>query len=224
MFKRKGSNLWLLCLAAAGTMLSHAQAPVGSISGTVRDQSGGAMQSVTITVTNNDTALQRQVVSDAEGTFFIASLPAGAYTVKAAAAGFLIPVETAQVHVGQITTVVLVLEIGPAREAIRVQAEAPLIQRDSHTISGVITRERIEYLPLNGRSFLQLASLEPGVTVLANGIGQANRQLNLNVLGASSNQASIRITVDGDSIADTVTGVPSRTSRKRWCRSFSSPR
>ena len=86
------------------------------------------------------------------------------------------------------------------------QGEAAQIDYDSHTISGVITRQEIENLPLNGRSFLQLAMLEPGVTVSANSVGQYNRLFDVNILGADSGNGSVRITVDGATIADSVTG------------------
>ena len=72
--------------------------------------------------------------------------------------------------------------------------------------AGVITRQEIENLPLNGRSFLNLAMLEPGVTVSANNVGQYNRLFDVNILGADSGNGSVRITVDGATIADSVTG------------------
>ena len=89
-------------------------------------------------------------------------------------------------QVGQSTTLHLVMEVGLASEVVTVQGEAAQIDYDSHTIEGVITRERIENLPLNGRSFLQLAMLEPGVTVSANSVGQYNRLFDVNILGADS--------------------------------------
>ena len=100
----------------------------------------------------------------------------------------------------------LVMQVGAANEVVSVQGEAAQIDYDSHTISGVITRQEIENLPLNGRSFLQLAMLEPGVTVSANSVGQYNRLFDVNILGADSGNGCVRITVDGATIADSVTG------------------
>jgi hypothetical protein len=126
--------------------------------------------------------------------------------LKAEASGFRTLIENATVQVGQITTVELAMQVGAASEVVSVQGEAAQIDYDSHTISGVITRQEIENLPLNGRSFLQLAMLEPGVTVSANSVGQYNRLFDVNILGADSGNGSVRITVDGATIADSVTG------------------
>jgi hypothetical protein len=206
MFRRVRPCVSLLCAAAAGAVLGLAQAPVGSINGTVRDQSGGVMQGAAVTITNKDTGLARQVITGADGAFSAAPLPAGNYTIKASASGFRTMIQSATVQVGQITSVDVTMEVGSANEVVTVQGEAAQIDYDSHTITGVITRERIENLPLNGRDFLQLAMLEPGVTVSANNVGQYNRQFDVNILGADSGNGSVRITVDGATIADSVTG------------------
>ncbi|HTQ56846.1 MAG TPA: carboxypeptidase regulatory-like domain-containing protein [Bryobacteraceae bacterium] len=197
--------VWLLCLAAAA-IEAIAQAPVGSLNGTVHDTSGAVMPGVAITVTNKDTGAERQVATGADGSFATASLPAGSYSVKALAQGFRTLVENATVQVGQTATVDLVMEVGAATEVVSVQGEAAQISYDSHEISGVITRERIQNLPLNGRDFLQLAMLEPGVTVSASNAGQYNQQFNVSILGASSTNNSVRITVDGATVQDSVTG------------------
>ena len=206
MLKQTRLCVSLVCLAAGGAAVSLAQAPVGSINGAVHDQSGGVMQAVAVTVTNRDTGLERQVITGSDGVFGASPLPAGSYTVKAAASGFRTLVRNATVQVGLITTVDLSMEVGAASEVVSVQGEAAQIDYDSHTIAGVITRERIENLPLNGRNFLQLAMLEPGVTVSPNSVGQYNRQFDVNILGAGSGDGSVRITVDGATIADSVTG------------------
>ena len=206
MFNRVRLCVSLLCIAAWGAIPSLAQVPVGSLNGTVHDQTGGVMQGATVTVTNKDTGRERQVVSAADGTFRVAPLLPGSYTLKAAAPGFRTLIESATVQVAQTTTVDLAMQVGAATEVDSVQGEAAQIDYDSHTIGGVITRQEIENLPLNGRSFLNLAMLEPGVTVSANSVGQYNRLFDVNILGADSGNGSVRITVDGATIADSVTG------------------
>ena len=206
MFNRARLSVSLLCIAAWTVGQGLAQAPVGSLNGIVHDQTGGVMQGTTVTVTNKDTGAERQVVSAADGSFGVAPLAAGNYIVKAAASGFRTLIEQATVQVGQITTMDLVMQVGAAGEVVSVQGEAAQIDYDSHTISGVITRQEIENLPLNGRSFLNLAMLEPGVSVSANSVGQYNRLFDVNILGADSGNGSVRITVDGATIADSVTG------------------
>jgi len=206
MFHRARLGLSLLCVAAWGVVHSPAQVPVGSLKGTVHDQTGGVMQGATVTVTNRDTGQERQVITAADGSFGVSPLLPGSYTLKAVALGFRSLIESATVQVGHATTVDLQMQVGAASEVVSVQGEAAQIDYDSHTISGVITRQEIENLPLNGRSFLQLAMLEPGVTVSANAVGQYNRLFDVTILGAGSGNGSVRITVDGATIADSVTG------------------
>ena len=206
MLNRVRLSVSLLCIAALGAVPGRAQVPVGSLIGVVHDQTGGVMQGATVTVTSKDTGRERQVVSAADGSFRVAPLIPGGYTVKAAASGFRTLIESATVQVGQTTTVDLAMSVGAATEVVSVQGEASQINYDSQTIGGVITRQEIENLPLNGRSFLNLAMLEPGVTVSANNVGQYNRLFDVNILGADSGNGSVRITVDGATIADSVTG------------------
>jgi hypothetical protein len=206
MFDRLRPGVSLFCLAVWCAALGLAQAPVGSLTGTTHDSSGAVMPGVAITVTNKDTGLERQIVTSPEGIFSAASLPAGDYTVKAAAAGFRTLEQSATVQAGQVTTVDLELQVGAETEVVSVQGEAPQIDYDSHAIAGVITRERIQNLPLNGRNFLQLAMLEPGVTASPNNVGQYNKQFDVSILGASSANNSVRITVDGATVQDSITG------------------
>src|SRR5580700_76796 len=100
MFNRARLGLSLLCVAAWGVVQGLAQVPVGSVTGTVHDQSGGVMQGATVTVTNKDTARERRVVSGADGTFHVAPLLPGDYSVKAEASGFRTLVDNATVQVG----------------------------------------------------------------------------------------------------------------------------
>jgi hypothetical protein len=129
-------------------VLGLAQAPVGSVSGIVHDSIGGVMQMAAITVTNDGTSLERKAMTSADGAFAFPSLPAGEYVVKAAAAGFRTLVENATVQVGRTTTVELVMQVGEASEILSVQEEDAPIDYQSHTVFGVIPRERIENLPL----------------------------------------------------------------------------
>ncbi len=206
MANRTTLAVWLLCLWAWTSVPGWGQAPVGALNGTVHDSSGAVMPGVTITVTNKDSGAERQVVTGSDGAFAAPSLATGDYSVRATIEGFRTLLEKAAVQVGQITTVDLVMQVGAASEVVNVQGEASQISYDSHELSGVITRERIQDLPLNGRDFLQLAMLEPGVTVSAGNVGQYNQQFNVSILGANSTNNSVRITVDGATVQDSVTG------------------
>ena len=185
---------------------AFAQAPVGSLTGTVHDSTGAVMPAVGITVTNKDTGLVRQIVTSDSGTFSAASLPAGAYALAAAADGFRTLEQNAIVQAGQVTTLDLAMEIGVASEVLSVKEEAAQIDYATHTIAGVITQDRIESLPMNGRDFLQLSMLEPGVSATPNKVGQFNKQFDVSILGGGSANNSVRITVDGATVQDSING------------------
>jgi hypothetical protein len=206
MFYRLRPSLSLLSLALSLAIVTLAQAPVGSITGTAHDSTGAIMPGVNIIVTNKDTGLARQITTSAEGIFTAASLPAGAYNVRATATGFRTLDLGATVQAGIVTTVDFELQLGAETEVISVQGETAQINYDSHEISGTISHDEIQDLPVNGRSFLQLSMLEPGVSVSPNNVGQYNKQFDVNILGASSANNSVRITVDGATVTDAING------------------
>jgi len=194
-----------ICVFACASF-AFAQAPVGSLTGTAHDASGAVMPGVSITVTNKDTGSVREIATSEAGMFSAASLPAGNYAVTAAAAGFHTLEQNAIVQAGQVTTLDLLMEIGVASEVLTIKDEAAQIDYAGHTVAGVITQERIESLPLNGRDFLQLSMLEPGVSASPNKVGQYNKQFDVSILGASSANNSVRITVDGATVQDSING------------------
>src|SRR5262249_12473613 len=115
--------------------------------------------------------------------------------VTVEAVGFKRSVRQAIVE-GQTTTTDFRLDIGDVKESITVDGATPLIQYDSHTVGGVVRQEEIEGLPLNGRSFLELAKLQPGVQPPTR---QNNNRTFVPVLGAPQNSRTTRVTVDGGS-------------------------
>src|SRR5262249_39486738 len=96
------------------------------------------------------------------------------------------------------------MEVGTPVELVTVEAIAPQIQTESHKIDGVVTRLQVENLPLNGRNFLQLAMLEPGVTVATQSLAQYNAQFSVSILGGAASQT--RITVDGANVVNAIEG------------------
>ena len=181
-----------------------AQAPTGDISGTVFDESGAVVPGAAVVIINKDTGLERTFTTGGNGIFSATSIPSGVYDVKVELQGFRTLVRQATVQTGAVTTVDMHLQIGTTKDVVTVEAVTPLVEYERHTIDGVVDRQQIHNLPLNGRSFLQLAMLEPGVTVSAGAQGQFNRAFDVSILGGNSNLT--RITVDGASIRDSVTG------------------
>ena len=197
----------LVCAAVllvVSTTVATAQAPTGTIAGTVLDQQNAVLPGATITVKNTATGLTRTAASSAEGAFQVPSLPAGSYEVRVELSGFQSTLTPAQVVTGQTTSLRVSLQIGARTEAITVAGATPLIQLQSNAVQGVVGRAQIDTLPLNGRSFLNLAALQPGVTVNLGNPAQFNAQFNVSVMGAPASRTAI--TVDGGNVRNPVEG------------------
>jgi len=201
----------VLAFAVRMTPLVAAQEAVGAIRGTVTDQQGAVIQKATVTVTNKATRDTRKINAGDDGIYQAPNLLPGEYEVKIEAQGFATQVTTLIVQVGNTTPGDASLRAGAVGEVVDVVAEAPIIDKQNYKIDGVITRQKIDALPLNGRNFLQLALLEPGVSVSAGNPGNANNLFNVSIGGADSSLT--RITIDGGSVLDPVTGGPRRISQ-----------
>jgi hypothetical protein len=204
--KRTASRtLFLLLLAALVVPLCHAQVPTGSLAGVVTDASGAVVPDATVTLTNKETGATRVAQTNSEGFYSAPSLPAGDYEVKVVAKGFSTYLRVATVATGSTATVNISLQVGQTTEIVTVAGTtASAINYESNTVQGVVTRQQIDNLPLNGRSFLNLAQLEPGVTVQLGNPAQFNAQFNVSVLGGPSSHTAI--TVDGGNIRNPVEG------------------
>lgn len=176
-----------------------AQAPAGSISGTVTDQSGGVIPNATVTVTDKATAAARTITTNAEGLYSAPSLAAGQYEVRGEVSGFKTVVRDAQVVAGGATNVDLNMTVGQATDVVEVEAAAAQINYESHAVAGVIARENIQELPINGRSFMSLATLEPGVTTAPGTAAQFNSLISVTSLGGVG---YTRFTIDGGIVND----------------------
>src|SRR6266487_3615443 len=141
-----------------------AQAVTGTILGTVRDSSGGALPGATVTLLNQDTGYTRTFTSDSSGEYTAPLMPTGNYTVTCEISGFK-KQSLANVRLGvdQKVRADLKLDIGQMSEAVTIQAETPLIQTNSSELGATIANEQIEALPLNGRNFVSLTRTIPGV-------------------------------------------------------------
>ncbi|HKZ79674.1 MAG TPA: carboxypeptidase regulatory-like domain-containing protein [Pyrinomonadaceae bacterium] len=183
----------------SASSLVLAQAPTGTIAGVVTDPTGAPIVEVRIGVINRDSGLTRTLITSSDGNYSAAALPPGAYQLTAQATGFSPLARIAIVEAGTTTTVDLKLQIGAVKEMVTVRDATPLLRSDHHQVTGLISRQQIENLPLNGRNFLELAKLEPGVTTPVRTTG--NRTF-VPVLGspAALNGSHTRVTVDGGSI------------------------
>ena len=142
-----------------------AQAPSGEISGVVVDSSGSAVPGVRITLINQATNAVRDITTNESGLYVIPAIPPGTYALKAELTGFRsVERRDIELQVGSANRIPITLEVGDVNEVLQVAGRAPLLQTETASIGTVIDNRTIVGLPLNGRNYLQLASLIPGAT------------------------------------------------------------
>ena len=150
-----------------------AQSESGTIVGTVRDESGGVVSGATVTVTNTGTNVARKVTTNAVGDYVVIPLMVGIYSVKVVQPGFKTSVQSGiRLDVNQVVRIDIALVTGQVTQRIEVVAAAPLVETDTSSIGQVIEENRVHELPLNGRNFMTLAYLSPGVNSGPTGIVQ----------------------------------------------------
>ncbi len=180
---------------------ARAQTPTGVISGVMVDLTGARVAGALVTIINRDSGLTRSLITATEGDFSAAALPSGTYQLAVEATGFHRLERTTVVEAGTTTTVNLLLQIADVKEQVTVNDIAPLMQYEQHQVGGVVSRNQIENLPLNGRNFLDLAKLEPGVT---NPVPTTNNRILVPMLGTGLQVLPrigyTRVTVDGANI------------------------
>ncbi|MGH9941224.1 MAG: carboxypeptidase regulatory-like domain-containing protein [Pyrinomonadaceae bacterium] len=165
------------CLVLLLALPSAAQKSSGQITGAVVDQSGAALPDATITVTNVGTGLKREVRTSDDGIYSVTDLPIGSYRISAVQSGFKESVvENVTVNVATTTRQDVTMQVGDVGEKIDIVATDLQIQQDTGAIGEVVSGEQVRELPLNGRSFVQLTQLQPGVSP-ANNFDSKNKGL-----------------------------------------------
>ncbi len=190
-----------LFFASAQTTVSQ-----GSIQGTVTDQTNAVVADATITITNRSTGQTATVKTSASGTYNSGGLPVGDYRIRVQAKGFktaelVLPVQIAVTTSGNVK-----LEIGQETTTVEVQASAIMVNTEQSAVQGVLTGEQIDNMPVNGRSFLDLAQLEPGVQ-MQDGQAFDPTKVGYNSLSINGDFGRTpRIEVDGLDVSDETVG------------------
>jgi len=140
-------------------------AQFAGVVGSVSDPSGAPVHNATVRATNRDTGLEWQVVTGTQGDYSFGLLPPGTYVVEAMAAGFSpARVEGVELPINATRHIDLKLALPEVKENLQVQSVAPLIETETSEEGLVVGGQMIGDLPLNGRDFLRLAKLAPGVS------------------------------------------------------------
>jgi len=194
---------------------SWGQVAGGTISGTVTDSSGRVIGNVQITINNLATGVTRDVTTNDGGFYSAPNLLPGTYQAKFSAKGFKTEARSGiALTVGATEVLDLTMKVGTAVETIQVTGEAPAVQLATSDISAVVNATTVRELPLNGRSWTDLATLQPGVDAIhtqpdfAAGTDRGNRGFGqqLTISGARPQQNNYRL--DGVSLNDYANGAP----------------
>ncbi len=152
-------------MLAITALAFNAKADVtGSILGTVHDPSGGLLVGIGVTATQVETNVAHQTATDSSGSYHFLALPAGTYTIEAKHAGFQDFVANRVIlRVNQEYELDVVMQLGPVSSKVEVTANAAQVETTSTQLGDVIEEHKMEALPLNGRSYIDLLGPQAGV-------------------------------------------------------------
>jgi len=166
-----------------------AQLPTASILGTVKDSSGAVVPNATLTVRNTATGQSRTATADPNGAYRLSALPVGTYEVRVEHPGFQTAVRPdVTLTVAQEAVLNFTLEVGAIEQTISVTGELPLVNTTSGSLGSLVSEERVADLPLNGRNYIDLTLLQPGIQQNKN----INAQAGMTGVWFSSNGAPMR--------------------------------
>ncbi|WP_158791956.1 TonB-dependent receptor [Granulicella sp. L60] len=141
-----------------------AQISTGALSGTVYDQSSRGVVSASVTVKNLGTGLTRNVVTRDDGSYLVAELPVGSYSITIGSPGFATAsIQNIVITVARQSVQDVSLAVGSATESVVVNSEEQLTDTTNPSLGGFVSPEKMEDIPLNGRNFVDLAFLQPGI-------------------------------------------------------------
>ena len=217
-FQRLG--LLAVCFAvlvlSAATQTALAQTTVSTIEGTIKDAQGSVVAGATIVAKSTTLGIERTTTSDENGSYRLAALPAGTYSLSISHSGFAARnFENLELTVNRTLSLDIPLEVKALQGEVDVVAEALLLNPTTSSTGSTITPQQIREMPTNGRNYLDLMQLVPGVVV--------NRQANVGsdnstpVLGARAGHNNFLI--HGQPNKDTVTGGAASNSIRRRLQS-----
>ena len=198
----------LLALVIVGFTPAFAQTTIatGSITGTVTDAQGAAVIDAKISISSKETGMLLHLPVSSTGTYESGALPSGVYSVRAEAPNFKTTDLIVTVQVGVTTTGNIRLELGQATTVIEVTGSAVAVNTEQAIVQGVITESQIENLPINGRNFLDLAQLEPGVQIQDGGNFDPTKNGFSSISFGGRFGRTARIELDGIDISDETVG------------------
>ncbi|HXF13162.1 MAG TPA: carboxypeptidase-like regulatory domain-containing protein, partial [Terriglobales bacterium] len=163
-----------LLFAVLVSRFSPAQQITGTIRGTIVDPNGAVVSNATVTAAQMETGLVRSTVAGRDGSYVFLELPIGHYQLQVQSQNFEKYLQQGiSLNVNQVATVNIHLRVGSDKEQVDVQADAALVQEAISSLGETVTQRQILDLPLDGRNFSQLGTLQPGVVPLTPGLLEA---------------------------------------------------
>jgi hypothetical protein len=210
--------IWVFMIAAAGmfgTSPAYAQVAGATLMGTVRDTSGGFIPNAKVSITDVATAVTRTVSSDSAGLYAAPNLLPGTYEVRVGATGFRTAVQKGiTLTVGAQQVLDITMQVGQMSQTVEVTTEAPTVELTSSTLSAQVNAATVRELPLNGRSWTDLANLQPGVAGIetqanfATGADRGNRGFGAQITISGGRPQQNNYRMDGVSVNDYSNGPP----------------
>jgi hypothetical protein len=185
MSDKKTALATLFCMAVVLTGPCLFGQATGTLSGTVQDRSGAVMPGAAVTATSQGTGVGRDTKTDGTGHYLLPLLPTGIYTIRVEATGFqAVEQKDIKLQVDESREVDFTLAPAAVQQTVEVSATAVAVETANPTLGQVITSQQVAQLPLNGRNFVQLATLTTGTTQETNPASFSN--------GAASSEVAIR--------------------------------
>jgi Carboxypeptidase regulatory-like domain len=195
-------GLSLFVFVASIGLFAQTTISTGSIQGTVTDPSGAVVGGARVTIINKATGQNIATTTSSSGTYASGALIPGNYQIKIEAKGFKTLEMPVTVEVNTTASGNARMTLGEAAETVEVEGSAVSVNTEQATVQGVLTSQQIENLPINGRNFLDLAQLEPGVQIQDGGTFDPTKNGYSSVSFGGRFGRTARIEVDGVDISD----------------------
>src|SRR6266576_1689275 len=208
---RGALSVFFLAISLISAGRAQAQVSGATLTGTVTDASGATIPQAQIVITNVSTGVTRNVTTDSAGFYTAPNLLPGTYEVRVTATGFSTQVRTGiTLTVGAQQALNITMQVGQVSQTVEVTTEAPTVELTSSTLSAQVTGATVRELPLNGRSWTDLANLQPGVvTAESHSLnGDQNRGFGAQISISGGRPQLNNYRLDGISINDYANGGP----------------
>ncbi|MBL8240431.1 MAG: TonB-dependent receptor [Bryobacterales bacterium] len=188
-----------------GVLAAHAQEITGSIAGIVTDPAGAVIASAEVVATHTETGAARRIRTNEEGQYTLSSLPIGGYTLNVTVAGFK-PARQSNItlHISDHVRADFKLSVGDISQSVTVEENAALVSTETSEQGGLISGEQVRELQLNGRSFMSLIELLPGVSSDLPDRVDPNTPPAISINGARNSASAFSI--DGGNNSDVIVG------------------